>query len=128
MTAQTLCFHCTTCPNDCKLTVEVEVSDDGSKTIKNVSGNRCPRGIAFAQSEVTRPVRVLATTVQIEGGDEQLLPVRSNEALPFDQHFEAMEILRTVVVSAPVTMGDVIVANILDSGIDIVASMNVDAA
>lgn len=127
MSVETLSFHCTTCPNDCALTVEVNAAADGSKTITNISGNRCPRGAVFAQTEVTRPERVLATTVIVKGGDEQLLPVRSAAALPFDQHIQAMEILRATAVDAPVKMGDTIVANILNSGVDIVASMNVDA-
>lgn len=125
MSTETLSFHCTTCPNDCALTVEVEVAADGTKTVKNVSGNRCPRGAVFAETEVTRPERVLATTVVVKGGDEQLLPVRSAAAIPFDQHMAAMELLRKTSVSAPITMGDVIVKDILGSGVDIVASMDV---
>lgn len=127
MSVETLSFHCTTCPNDCALTVEVDSAADGTKTIKSISGNRCPRGAVFAQTEVTRPERVLATTVIVKGGDEQLLPVRSAAALPFDQHMQAMELLRATAVDAPIKMGDTVVANILDSGVDIVASMNVDA-
>lgn len=127
MSVETLSFHCTTCPNDCALTVEVDSAADGTKAIKSISGNRCPRGAVFAQTEVTRPERVLATTVIVKGGDEQLLPVRSAAALPFDQHMQAMELLRATAVDAPIKMGDTVVANILDSGVDIVASMNVDA-
>lgn len=127
MSSEILSFPCTTCPNNCELSVEVEIGADGSKSVKNVSGNRCPRGLAFANTEVSRPERVLATTVRVNGGDEMLLPVRSKVAIPRDLHEKAMELLRTVCVSAPVTMGDVVVANILDTGTDIVASMNVDA-
>lgn len=125
MSIETISFHCTTCPNDCKLTVEVETAADGTRTATNVTGNRCPRGVTFAHTEVTRPERVLATTVCITGGDEVLLPVRSNAALPFDLHFQAMDILRETVVAAPIKMGDVVVANILGTGIDIIASMDV---
>lgn len=128
MSTETLSFHCTTCPNDCALTVEVETAADGSRSVVNVSGNRCPRGIKFANTEVTRPERVLATTVVITDGDEKLLPVRTRTALPFDMHAAAMELLRTTVVSAPITMGDVVVPNILDSGIDVIASMDVQSA
>lgn len=128
MSNLTLSFPCTTCPNNCELSVSVEVASDGSKNVTSVSGNRCPRGIVFAHTEVTRPERVLATTVCVTGGDEKLLPVRSNVALPFDLHMQAMELLRTTSVAAPIAMGDVVVANILDTGVDIIASMNVDKA
>lgn len=127
MSTTTLSFPCTTCPNNCELSVSVEIASDGSKNVTTVSGNRCPRGIVFAHTEVTRPERVLTTTVCVTGGTEVLLPVRSKKALPFDMHMRAMEHLRTTQVIAPITMGDTIAANILDSGTDMVASMNVDA-
>lgn len=126
MSTEHMSFHCTTCPNNCLLKVEVETAADGTKTVTDITNNRCGRGITFAKTEVTRPERVLATTVCITGGTEQLLPVRTKDAIPFDLHMQAMELLRTTTVSAPVTMGDTIVANILDSGVDVVASMNVD--
>lgn len=126
MDTKTLHIGCTTCPNDCALSVTVEETSEGLRVI-DVCGNRCPRGIAFARQEITRPVRVLATTVCITGGDEALLPVRSAEAIPRDLHMQAMDILRSTVTEAPVEMGDVIVRNILDTGVDIVASMDVNA-
>lgn len=125
MSTETLSFHCTTCPNNCLLHVEVETAADGSKVAKEIGGNRCGRGITFAKTEVSRPERVLATTVVIHNGDEQLLPVRTKTAIPFDKHAEAMHLLRTTAIYAPIKMGDVVVRNILNTGVDVVASMDV---
>lgn len=126
---ETLQFNCTTCPSECLLTVEVEREADGHvAAVHAVSGNRCPRGAAFAQQEVTCPVRVLTTTVAARGGDEALLPVRTAEAIPLALHAQAMEALRHCLVDAPIRMGDTVLENILDTGVDVIASMDVTQA
>ena len=38
---------CTTCPNECELDVEM----NEKKEILSVTGNKCPRGLTFAQKE-----------------------------------------------------------------------------
>lgn len=119
-------IHCTTCPSECLLTVEVELDSMGVEVgVCEVSGNRCPRGAAFAHQEITRPMRVLTTTVILHDADERLLPVRTAEAIPLDLHAQAMELLQHTTVQAPVSMGDVVISNILDTGTDVVASLSV---
>lgn len=121
-------FHCTTCPSECLLTVYVERDGDGVARVTSVHGNRCPRGKRFAEQEVVFPMRILATTVVVEGGDERLVPVRTCSPIPRALHKDAMETIRELRVSAPVRMGDVIAANLLDTGVDLVASMDVGLA
>ncbi len=119
-------IHCTTCPSECLLTVEVELDSMGVEVgVREVSGNRCPRGAAFAHQEITRPMRVLTTTLIVRGANERLLPVRTAEAIPLDLHAQAMELLQHTTVQAPVSMGDVVISNILDTGTDVVASLSV---
>ena len=124
---QTMQFHCTTCPSECMLDVVVDMSA-GTPKIESVHGNRCQRGAAFAEQEITCPMRILASTVPIIGGDQPLLPVRTKEAIPRSLHMQAMELLRATQASAPVSMGDVIIPNILDTGVDLVASLDIDRA
>ena len=125
----TLQFNCTTCPSECLLTVEVERDFNGSVTAaRSVTGNRCPRGDKFAHQELTCPMRVLTTTVAVFGGDEALLPVRTAEAIPLALHAQAMDLIRGVVVEAPVRMGDVVLPNLLNTGIDLIASMDIGPA
>ena len=126
---ETLQFNCTTCPSECLLTVEVERDADGHvSTVHTVTGNSCPRGDKFAHQELTCPMRVLTTTVAVSGGDETLLPVRTAEAIPLELHTQAMALIRSLVVNAPIRMGDVILPNLLDTNIDLVASMDIDPA
>ena len=126
---ETLQFNCTTCPSECLLTVEVKRDANGAMAeVCSVTGNNCPRGDKFAHQELTCPMRVLTTTVTVSGGDEALLPVRTAEAIPLELHAQAMDLIRGVVVEAPIRMGDIVLKNLLNTNIDLIASMNIDRA
>lgn len=123
---ETLQFNCTTCPSECLLTVEVERDADGAVVeVRSVAGNSCPRGNRFAHQELTCPMRVLTTTVAVSGGDEALLPVRTSEAIPLTLHAQAMDLIRGLIVNAPIRMGDVVLEDLLHTGIDLIASMDI---
>ena len=126
---ETLQFNCTTCPSECLLTVEVERSADGAVAeVHSVTGNNCPRGDKFAHQELTCPMRVLTTTVAVSGGEETLLPIRTAEAIPLALHAHAMDLIRDLVVNAPIRMGDIVLEDLLGTNIDLIASMDIDRA
>ena len=126
---ESLQFNCTTCPSECLLTVEVERNADGAVVeVRSVTGNSCPRGDKFAHQELTCPMRVLTTTVAISGSDEMLLPVRTAEAIPLSLHAQAMDLIRGMVVDAPIRMGDIVLEDLLSTNIDLIASMDIDPA
>lgn len=128
MTRYVETFSCTTCPSECSLSVTADRDGSSEPCVLNVTGNRCARGEAFARQEIVRPVRVLTTTVLVNGGDERLLPVRTAAPIPRDLSVEAMRALRSVVVNAPIRMGDVVLADVLGTGVDVIASMDIDCA
>ena len=105
---------CTVCPRGCHITVEGE----GEK-ILSVEGYGCKRGVTYASAEFSNPVRILTTTVLADG---ELLPVRSKEPLPKAKLFDCMEVIRKTKISLPVKMHDVIISNICETGVDIVAT------
>ena len=126
---ETLRFNCTTCPSECLLTVEVERDADGAVVeVHSVTGNNCPRGDTFAHQELTCPIRVLTTTVAVSGGDKALLPVRTAEAIPLALHTQAMGLIRGLVANAPIRMGDIVLENLLNTNINLIASMDIDPA
>lgn len=126
---KTLQFNCTTCPSECLLTVEIERDANGAVVeVCSVTGNSCPRGDKFAHQELTCPMRVLTTTVAVSGGEETLLPARTAEAIPLALHAQAMNLIRSVVVEAPIHMGDIVLENLLNTNIDLIASMDIDRA
>lgn len=114
---KTLEMICTVCPTGCALTVTVENGE-----VVKVVGNACKRGIPHAKAEATHPVRTLTTTVRLCGADRPLLPVRSNRPVPKPLLREMVRVLNGVTVSAPVEEGSIILADILGTGADIVAS------
>ena len=69
-------------------------------------------------------MRVLASTVRLEGAQtgEPLIPVRTREAIPLSLQAQAMDAIRKARVTAPVKMGDIVLANVCDTGVDVVAS------
>ncbi len=109
---------CVACPMGCGITVEID--DNGS--ILSVSGNTCKRGDAYARTEITNPVRSLATTVKVNGGVFNVVPCKSAGALPKEKIMECMDCINNTEVNAPVALGDILVKNILGTGIDIVAT------
>lgn len=126
---EALQFNCTTCPSECLLTVEVERDAGGHvAAVHYVTGNSCPRGDKFAHQELTCPMRVLTTTVAVSSGDEALLPVRTAEAIPLELHAQAMALIRGLVINAPIRMGDTILPNLLNTNINLIASMDIDPA
>lgn len=126
---ETLQFNCTTCPSECLLTVEIERDVNGAVVeVRSVTGNNCPRGNKFAHQELTCPMRVLTTTVAVSDGDEALLPIRTAEAIPLELHAQAIDLIRGLVVKAPIRMGDVVLKDLLGTSINLIASMDIDRA
>ena len=111
---------CINCPRGCHLTVE-KIEDE-----IRVEGNACPRGYTYAVNELTNPLRTLTTTVEIESQSQKRLPVISSAPLPKGMIMEAMKALKDVKVKAPVHMGDPVYRNILDLGVDILASRSIE--
>ena len=111
---------CINCPRGCHLTVE----KTGEEI--RVEGNACLRGHTYAVNELTNPLRTLTTTVGIESETQERLPVISSAPLPKGRIMEAMKALKDVSVKAPVHLGDPVYRNVLNLGIDILASRSIE--
>lgn len=115
------CFTCIICPNGCHLEVETE-----GKNIISVSGNLCSRGRTYAEEEVSNPKRTIASSVLVIGGEMEIVSVRLDKAIPKDQIFPVMDVIKQISVAAPVHIGDVIVHDILSTGANLIATRNVE--
>jgi len=114
---------CIVCPKGCRLTV---TQDKNFKDGYKVTGNGCNRGIDYGIKELTNPTRVLTSTVKIEGAIMKRLPVRTKGDIPKSLVFECMELLNHIEVCAPIKMGDIIIKNILGTGVDLISSKSMD--
>lgn len=110
---------CVTCPKGCTL----EVTKDGNTIIKVENG--CKRGHQYAQQELTDPRRMVASSIQVRGGLHPLLPVYTSAPFPKARIPELLRVLRQIEITAPVLMDQIILENVLDSGIDVQASRNI---
>ena len=111
---------CIVCPMGCHL--NVEQLEEGFK----VEGNICKRGEKYAVQELTNPTRVITTTVKLENSYLQFLPVKTEDPIPKGMIFDIMEALDKIIVNAPVKVGDVIVENILDTGVNVISAKTMD--
>jgi len=111
---------CINCPLGCPLTVTLE---DG--VVTSVTGNTCKRGDVYARKEVTNPTRIVTSSVPVDGSErERMVSVKTATDVPKDKIFDVMAALAGVRMTAPVRIGDVVVANVCDTGVDIVATKN----
>lgn len=110
---------CATCPQECNLKIKF----DENNAVYEVHGNKCQRGVKYAKIELTHPERILTSTVILKYDDKSsLLPVRSEGPLPKEILLNAIKVINKTVLKPPVKMNDVVIENILDSGVDIIAS------
>lgn len=110
-------YLCTGCPLGCRLEVDAVDGD-----VIEVRGFTCRRGERYGRQEHLDPRRPLSTTVWVRGARVARLPVRSAEAVPRDRLLEVAEALRGVCVEAPVRRGEVVLADVVGTGVDIVAA------
>lgn len=108
---------CISCPKGCHLKVD--------ETSLTVSGNSCPKGAEYGVNEVTNPVRIVTSTVKVDDGDTPVVPVKTQSAIPKGLITKCMEEINKVTIKAPVKIGDVVIKNVLETGVDVVATKNV---
>jgi CxxC motif-containing protein len=104
----------------------LDVTHDG-ETILNVDGNTCKRGIDYVKQELTDPRRMVTTTVRVKGGLHPLLPVYTSAPIPKPRIFDLLREIRQVEVEAPVKMGQVILSNVVETDVNVLASRDMPA-
>lgn len=117
---------CVVCPGGC--TIVVDVDDDETPVVTRIQGNNCPRGEAWARQEVENPMRTIASSVPVRGGDFPLVSVRTRRPIPLTKIREVMEEIRTLSLEAPVEIGSVVLASPAGCDTEVVATRRVKAA
>jgi CxxC motif-containing protein len=136
---------CILCPIGC----ELEVRRDGESL--DVRGNECDKGLDFAADEVLRPKRNLATSIpaRTEAGAVGTLPARSaagaagtfpargtaarmisvrlSGGVPREMIFPILAEIAKLRPPLPLKRGQVLIANVLGTGVDVIATRTVDA-
>jgi CxxC motif-containing protein len=158
---------CITCPMGCRLAIrsaveaaaETALADGGaaasvasSQALAGeagisgelvVTGNRCPRGLAYAREELLDPRRTVTATCRLvrecagpacsdsispgaRGGEAfagpRRISCRTTAAFPRQKIDELLATIYATEVALPVTRGQILIANALGTGIDVIAT------
>lgn len=110
---------CVACPKGCRLETRRE---NGELLVSNAG---CKRGSEYALAEISDPRRMVASTVRLENGLQPLVPVYTAEPFPKGKIQELLKRLRKISLPAPVKLGQVVMKNALDTGINVVTSRDI---
>ena len=111
---------CISCPLGCSLTVTLE-----GKEVVKVEGNTCPKGKAYGEKEVTDPTRIVTSSVRVKGGILPVVSVKTASDIPKGKIAECSRALKAVELQAPVQIGEVVLKNVCNTGVDMIATRNV---
>jgi CxxC motif-containing protein len=108
---------CIVCPVGCHLTADAD---------NNISGNRCVRGAKYGLAEVTNPTRTLTTTLRTTSLMIPRLSVKTSTPISKGLIFEALSYMNTIIIDKNVKIGDVVIENMLNTGVNMVATKNIE--
>ncbi len=112
---------CIGCPLGCSLKVTLENGE-----VTEVTGNTCKRGDIYARKECTNPTRIVTSSVRVKGGKINMVSCKTKEDIPKGMIFEVAKAMEDVVVDAPVAIGDVLITDVCGTGVDVVATKNIE--
>lgn len=112
---------CIGCPIGCALFASVY--GDCTK----ITGNLCKIGIEYGINEVTDPRRAITTSIKVkfDNGTTKILSLKTSKDIPKDKIFECLKEIRNTKVNRSFRIGDIVIENILGTGIDIVATREI---
>lgn len=107
---------CIICPRGCRLTVDSQ---------NNVTGNFCIRGKDYALKEINNPERALTSFIKVNNRLNTVISVKTSGPIPKDKIFLVMEIIKQKSVIAPIKIGEIIIKNVLNLGVDIISTKEI---
>jgi CxxC motif-containing protein len=121
-------FHylCIGCPLGCHLEVD-DTAADAAEGVK-VTGWTCKTGKAYGEQEHKDPRRNIATSVRIKGARWGRVPVKTSTTIPKRMVREVARAVQDIEVEAPIKLGTVVLADVLGTGADIVATRDMERA
>jgi CxxC motif-containing protein len=111
---------CVLCPVGC----EIEIGRGGDGELR-IEGNQCDKGVPFAQEEILRPKRNLATSLPVRGTAARMVSVRLSGAVPREMLFSILAEIARLRPEAPIRRGQVLIADVLGTGVDVIATRTV---
>lgn len=111
---------CIGCPVGCLISVRKNADDT-----LTITGNTCQKGEAYARSEITAPIRSVTSVIRVAEQKAKTVPVKTAGEIPKEKIADCMQEIRKAKATAPIRVGDILIRNVADTGVDIVATGNV---
>ena len=107
---------CINCPVGCRMTVK---TSEGK--ILSIADNQCKRGETYARQESVLPLRMVTAVALVQ---DSLTPVslKTAEPVPKDKIMEVMKAVNKLKLHLPIAIGDILLANAADTGVNLVAT------
>lgn len=113
---------CIGCPMGCSMEGSMEQDE-----VVEVKGNSCKRGEEYAKKECTNSTRILTSSIKVLQGEIRMLPVKTAVDIPKEKIWECIKEIKELKVSAPIKVGEVVLKNIGNTGVNLVATREVKA-
>ncbi|MGL5329823.1 MAG: DUF1667 domain-containing protein [Peptostreptococcaceae bacterium] len=68
----------------------------------------------------------MASSVKVKNGSLELVSVRLDNNIPKNKIFEVMDEIKKVQIEAPIKIGDIIIKNVLNLNVDVIATKNIE--
>lgn len=114
-------FTCILCPNGCEIEATIE-----NGCVRFTEGDKCKRGLTYIEHELTNPQRNIASSIEVVGGHLPLASVRLSAPIPKEKIFEVMKEIQKIKLEAPITIGQIIIQNVLNLKSDVIATKQVN--
>ncbi len=111
---------CISCPLGCRITAEWNNESDIT-----VTGNKCQRGIVYGKEEILSPRRVVTATININSSWLSRLPVMTTGTIPKGIIDSLLNKIYQIDLEVPIVRDDIIIENIGNTGINLVATRSV---
>lgn len=110
---------CIVCPIGCDLEIKENNNlEDGY----DIQGNKCARGYSYGITEMKNPTRIITSTIKIKNLENVMLPVKTTNGIPKEKMFELMKIINTMEIELPINQNDVIINNLFETDVNLVAT------
>jgi CxxC motif-containing protein len=113
--------------------LRIETGAGGGFSSLSVTGNRCPRGAAYAQEEMLAPKRVVTATCAIAAEPAgrglyapRRVPVKTIAPCPREKIPALLADIYKTTITLPVKAGDTVIADWNGEGIKVVAVRTVN--
>jgi CxxC motif-containing protein len=113
---------CISCPIGCHLSVEFDENTVLTRENILVQNNRCARGEIYGREEILSPKRVVTATCAVDSELMNRIPVKTTGPILRGLIDGLLEELYKVKIQIPVTLGDVIIEDYKNTGINVICT------